>query len=151
MPETKFVEELAFGRCVEHAGRVLMVRLLEHPKPTQDPQRELVLLVFGEPVEVRGYLDSSNQVLAVEVKELSSSGDKIIRGPVTNKLSNTLTILGVDILLTGSTVLQDGAITNMSQFLALVTAAPPPGGTVVKAKGLFAGGTLTANEAEIED
>lgn len=108
-------------------------------------------ITSGEPVEVRGYLDSSNQVLAVEVKELSSSGDETIRGPVTAKGTSNVTIVGITVNLASATQFQDGAIATLSQFMSLITAAPSPGGTVVKAKGTFSSGTLDASEAEIED
>ncbi len=108
--------------------------------------------ITNERLEIRGYLDSGGQIIAERVKDNVGGGsDQIVRGPVTNKVSNTLRVLGIDVLLTSSTVLQDGAITDLSQFLGLVTAAPSPSGTVIKAKGSFAGGTLTADEAEIED
>jgi hypothetical protein len=106
----------------------------------------------GDTLEIRGYIDSGGQVIAERVKDKDIKADEnIIRGPVTNKINTTLTILGIDVLLTGSTVLQEGAITSLSEFLPLITAAAPPGGTVVEAKGSFAGATLTAKEAEIED
>ena len=62
-------------------------------------------------------------------------------------------MLGIAVDVGSATQFEDaqGNPTNLAGFLGLVTPAPSPGGTAVKAKGSFAGATLTADEAEIED
>jgi hypothetical protein len=112
-------------------------------------------------VEVRGFVDSSGNVVADRVDDNPGGGNKdIVQAPVTNKAGNVLTLLvgntsfTADLTGLGVSQLSDenGPVATLAQFLAEVTPAPAPGGTIVKVKGTVSGGTITAvDEAEIED
>ena len=110
----------------------------------------------GDYVEARGDEDPSgnNVVLASEVKREDPPGDgrMIIRGIADSVAGQTVSVLGVDILITGSTQcrnLDDQAYSGgCSAFLTGLN----QGLTTVKARGVsFAGGVLTAEEIELEN
>jgi len=117
-------------------------------------------ITTADRVEVRGSVDSGGNIIADRVEDnLGGGGSKdIVQAPVTNKVGNVLTLLvgntSFTADLTGVTQLSDenGAVATLAQFLAEVTPAPAPGGTIVKVKGTVSGSTITAiEEAEIED
>jgi hypothetical protein len=107
-------------------------------------------------VDIRGYVQSNGTVVAERVREVIGGGptpkDRL-RGPVSAEVGNVLTILGISVDLSAATQFSiEGSAVNLSQFLAAVTpASSSTPGTLVKAQGTFSGGTLTAEEAEIED
>ncbi len=110
----------------------------------------------GEQVEVRGYVDSTGTIVAERVDDNPSGGNKdIVQARVTNKVGNVLTFsIGITANLTGATQFSDAneqPVANLAAFLALVTPAPDPGGTLVKVKGTFSAGTIAVEEAELEN
>jgi hypothetical protein len=78
-----------------------------------------------------------------------------LRGRVTAKseTARTLTVLGVNVSLSNAQFRDrnDAAITAAAFFAAITPASATAAGTEVKLKGVFAGGVLTATEAELED
>jgi hypothetical protein len=110
--------------------------------------------ITDERLEIRGYIDASGQAVAEKVKdEPGGGGDDIVRGLVTAEVGTTLTIAGISVSVATATQFEDAQDQPIlgpnarDIFLDLVT----PGTTAVKAEGSFAGGTLTAKKAEIED
>lgn len=112
-------------------------------------------------IEVRAVLDNGT-LIAERVTEVGSSGGggkDIIQAPVVTKNEASLTLGLLDagspiaVALTGAQFqARDGSVISASAFFAQVTAASSTSaGTLVKAKGRFAGGTLTAEEVELED
>jgi hypothetical protein len=107
-------------------------------------------------VEVRGFVDSGGNIVAERMDDNPSGGNKDInQARVTAKNGNVLTLLGINADLTGATQFSDTnelPITRAA-FLAAVTPAPAPGGTLVKVKGTFNSGTNTiaVEEAELEN
>jgi len=115
-------------------------------------------ITAAERVEVRGFVDAVGNIVADRVDDTPGGNGDIVQAPVTAKVGNVLTLLvgntSLTADLTGVTQLSDenGPVTTLAQFLAEVTPAPAPGGTIVKVKGTVSGGTITAiDEAEIED
>jgi hypothetical protein len=115
-------------------------------------------ITTAERVEVRGFVDSAGNIVADRVDDSPGGNGDIVQAPVTNKAGNVLTLLvgnaSFTADLTGVTQLSDEntPVLTLAQFLAEVTPAPAPGGTIVKVKGTVSGGTITAvDEAEIED
>ena len=110
-------------------------------------------------VEVRGFIDSAGNIIADRVNDNPGGGGKdIVQAPVTAKNGNVLTLLlgntSFTADLTGVVQLSDknGSVATLAQFLAEITPAPAPGGTIVKVKGTVSGSTITSiDEAEIED
>jgi hypothetical protein len=108
-------------------------------------------------VEVRGFVDSGGNIVADRVDDSPGGNGDIVQAPVTNTAGNVLTLLvgntSLTADLTGVTQLSnENVAVNLAQFLAAVTPAPAPGGTIVKVKGTVSGSTITAiDEAEIED
>jgi len=104
-------------------------------------------------IRIEAVIDSSGNVFATRVEQDNDDEDLsriILQGPVAN-IPDTppgpFTILGVDIAL-GSGVeyrVEDTPISEAIFFANLVE------GRVIKARGTFAAGTLTANRLELED
>jgi hypothetical protein len=113
-------------------------------------------IITGELVEVRGFVDTTGTIVAERVDDNPSGGSKdILQARVTAKNGNVLTLLGINANLTAATQFSDTnelPITRAA-FLAAVTPAPAPGGTLVKVKGTFSSGTNTiaVEEAELEN
>ena len=111
----------------------------------------------GERVEVRGYVDSGGNIVAERINDNAGGGNKaILQGRVTAEAGNILTILGINADLTGATQFQDvndqPLAGGLAAFLAAVTpAAGDNPGTLVKVKGDYAAGTITVEEAELEN
>ena len=110
----------------------------------------------GELVEVRGFVDTTGTIVAERVDDNPSGGNRdILQARVTAKNGNVLTLLGINADLTGATQFSDTNKLPITQaaFLAAVTPAPAPGGTLVKVKGIFSSGTNTiaVDEAELEN
>ena len=112
----------------------------------------IAAIAFGDGLRIRGFLNSDGvSFTATRVEKLGSPVSKVVlQGPVAAKTATTVTIAGITVDLSTASTFQDNngvAIANLTQFLAKVT----PGSTVVKAKGSFSSGTLTAEEAELEE
>jgi len=110
----------------------------------------------GDYVEAKGDEDPSgnNVVQASEVTrdDAPSDGRMIIRGIADSVGAQSVSVLGVDILVTGSTQCRDlddvPYVGGCAAFLADLN----PSLTTVKARGVsFAGGQLTAEEIELEN
>jgi hypothetical protein len=118
-------------------------------------------ITSADRVEVRGFVDSGGNIVADRVDDNPGGGNKdTVQAPVTNKAASVLTLLvgntSFTADLTGLTSAQlsdeNGPVASLTQFLAEVTPAPAPGGTIVKVKGTVSGSTFTSvDEAEIED
>lgn len=110
----------------------------------------------GDRVDIRGHLQSNGTVVAERIREITGGGptpkDRVT-GPVTAEVGNVLTILGISVdLSTAAQFSIEGSAVSLAAFLAAVTPASSSApGTLVKAQGTFTGGTLTAEEAEIEE
>lgn len=108
-------------------------------------------------VEVRAFVDNG-AIVAERVEEVGSSGGDrdIVQARVTaeNETTFTLTLLDtIGVSLGGAGVqfenVADAPITRAEFFAAVVPAAG--GGTLVKVKGTYAGNSLAAEEAELEN
>ena len=113
------------------------------------------LIAGTDCAEVRAHLDGAD-IVADEVKEQSSGGGckAIVQARVTakNDAARTLTMLGIDVNLSGGAVVfrdtSDAVISAATFFGAINTTT----GTIVKAKGSFSGANLlTGEEAELEN
>jgi outer membrane translocation and assembly module TamA len=117
------------------------------------------VVTTGERVEVRGFIDGLGTIVAERVDDTPSGGNKdSVQARVTVKVGNVLTLLvgttTIDADLTNATQFSDTneqPIPTLTAFLAAVTAAPAPGGTLVKVKGTFSTGTIAVDEAELEN
>jgi len=117
------------------------------------------VITTGERVEVRGFTDSSGIIVAERVDDSPSGGNKdAVQARVTAKAGNVLTLLvgttTINADLTNATQFSDTneqPIPTLTAFLAAVTPAPAPGGTLVKVKGTFSAGTIAVEEAELEN
>lgn len=115
-------------------------------------------ILVNEYVEMRGYVDNGTLV-AERVKEESGGGsrDAIVQARVVaeNETAFTLGLLDagapISAALAGTREFENaaGAPISRAEFFAAVTTANQ--GTLVKVKGNWAGGVLTAREAELED
>lgn len=104
-------------------------------------------------VEVRGYMDKAGKIVAERLDDNASGGNKdIVQARVTAKNGNVLTLLGINATLSGATTFSGAP--DLATFLAAVTPAAAPGGTLVKVKGTFtpgAPGNIAVDEAELEN
>lgn len=134
------IDDLTEVRAIDVTGR--------------DSTRLADVAAGADRVEVRGRLDAAGAIVAEEVRETDDRDDEL-RGQVTakNEPAATLRVLGVDVSLAGAEFRgSDGASIGAAAFFAAVTPASSTArGTEVKIKGTFAGGTLIAEEAELED
>jgi hypothetical protein len=109
----------------------------------------------AERVEVRGYIDTADNIVAERLDDNPSGGGKdTVQARVTAKTGNILTFsIGINADLTGATQFFDAneqPIADLTTFLAAVTPVPT-GGTLVKVRGTFNAGTIAAEEAELEN
>jgi hypothetical protein len=112
-------------------------------------------ILAGDGLKIRGYLNNGGTITATRIEGISAVGANNIRlqGSVSAKTPNTsLTILGITVDTTtveagGFRDINDVSITA-DAFFALVKITAPA--TLVKARGSFAAGTLSAKEVEIE-
>jgi hypothetical protein len=134
------IDDLTEVRAIDVTGR--------------DSTRLADVAAGADRVEVRGRLDAAGAIVAEEVRETDDRDDEL-RGQVTakNEPAATLRVLGVDVSLAVAEFRgSDGASIGAAAFFAAVTPASSTArGTEVKIKGTFAGGTLIAEEAELED
>lgn len=114
-------------------------------------------IVATDCVQVRGHL-YGGAFIAYEIKEPSGCNvdDDLVQAPVTgeNEASAVLTFFGsLDASLANAQFRGDDDLPmTREQFLAaVVPASASQPGTLVKVKGTFANGTLTVDEAELED
>jgi hypothetical protein len=107
-------------------------------------------------VDVRGFVDSTGNIVAERIDDPSGGGKDSVQARVTAKNNNILTFeIGISADLTGATQLlgpNELPVADLPTFLALITpASPNTPGTLVKVRGQFNTGTLTGEEAEIEN
>lgn len=110
-------------------------------------------------VEVRAFTSATGTLLAERVEQSNSGGGRDIvqaRVSTENESSFTLALLGdINAALGGAGVqfrdTGDNPITRAQFFAAVTPAGATSPGNLVKVKGSFAGGTLTAEEAEMEN
>jgi hypothetical protein len=107
-------------------------------------------------VDVRGFVDSTGNIVAERIDDPSGGGKDSVQARVTAKNNNILTFeIGISADLTGATQLlgpNEQPVADLPTFLALITpASPNTPGTLVKVRGQFNTGTLTGEEAEIEN
>jgi hypothetical protein len=113
-------------------------------------------ITTADRVEVRGFVDSAGNIVAERVDDNPGGGSKdILQARVTDEVVTTLTLLTINADLSTANQFSDTnelPITRAA-FLAAVTPAPAPGGTLVKVKGTFNSGTNTiaVEEAELEN
>jgi len=107
-------------------------------------------------VEVRGYVDKSGNIVAEEIKDNAGGSNAILQARVTAKTANSVTLLGIVTDLSGASQFLDandqviaGGLTAFLNAVTVASGSSP--GTLVKVKGSFAPGTITASEAEIQD
>ncbi|MDH3431134.1 MAG: DUF5666 domain-containing protein [Gammaproteobacteria bacterium] len=123
------------------------------------PVGDITLVTAGHYVEARGDEDppDSNMVEADDVRRDDPPGDgrMIIRGIADSKSSTPsldVSVLGVTVALTGSTQCRNLDDDLYSGGCAVFVDDVKPGITTVKARGVsFSGGTLTAEEIELEN
>jgi hypothetical protein len=111
-------------------------------------------------VEVRAFLDNG-KLVAERITEIGNSGGgrDVVQARVVAKNEPALTLGLLDagnpinVALTGAQLEgTDGMATTSSAFFAAIAVASASNpGTLVKARGHFAGATLTADEIEIEE
>lgn len=110
-------------------------------------------------VEVRAFTNSAGALIAERVEQSNSGGGRDIvqaRVSAENEVGFTLTLLGdLNAALGGAGVqfrdANDNLITRAQFFAAVTPASATSPGTLVKVRGSFAGGSLTAEEAELEN
>lgn len=113
-------------------------------------------------VEVHAFVDDSGAIVAVRVVEVGDShgGRDIVQARVVaeNEAARTLGLLDaaapINVAFAADAEFEDDdgrPLTGAQFFAAVVPASPTNAGTLVKVKGRFAGGVLTAEEGELED
>lgn len=112
---------------------------------------DLASIAAGDHLQIYGVLDNATgTVSASQVQRTNPDSTSYIKGPVSSVAFPDLTILGVNIV-TSSVATQfqksDDIFMTQVDFFASVT----PGVTVIKAKGMVNGATMTAVRVEIED
>jgi len=111
-------------------------------------------IAAGAGVKVRGFLNTDGSITATRIDSTNAvDPDRhILQGPVSsfNAGARTMVILGITINASGVPANEiedaDDNLISMDQFFASLTA----GRTIVKARGSFAGGAISANKIEIE-
>jgi hypothetical protein len=118
----------------------------------QVAQFNLSSINVGDHLQVEAVADSSVTpavAVAERVERLAPSAETSISGPVSAAATNSLTLLGVSVDISGATFtdINGAPVSPQSAFLALLT----PGTTVVKVKGTWNGSVFTATTAGIGD
>ncbi|MBI5056520.1 MAG: hypothetical protein HZB61_07900 [Nitrospirae bacterium] len=111
-------------------------------------------------VQMRGFVDSSGNIIASEIKDDGNSCKDTLQAEVEAKDATnlTLTMLGITADLSGAAVQfsldEDSSITTAQSFFAAITAkSGTTGGTLVKVKGAFSTppAGILVEEAELEN
>ncbi len=107
-------------------------------------------------LEVRAALDAGGNVIAQRVESTSDTRDTVqARVTAKNDTAFTLTLLDtITAALGGSVEFRDASeatITRAQFFAAITPRSNTAAGTLVKVRGTFNGGTLTADRAELEN
>ena len=103
-------------------------------------------VVVGDYVEVRGYDDSGTLTLT-GLERKDDTGESGVSGPVSAVNDPEFTVIGVTVATDENTEFEDadGNDIDAATFFAMAL------GKFVEVEGRYSGGTLTANEVEIED
>lgn len=103
-------------------------------------------IAAGDHVEV-AFSGTTGALEATRITRRDADGDAVVRGPVDSfdAVAGTLSIAGIAVDTAGARFENDEASTTREAFFAALAV-----GTEVKAKGSYAGGVLSASEAEIE-
>ncbi|HET7319263.1 MAG TPA: DUF5666 domain-containing protein, partial [Nitrospirota bacterium] len=115
-------------------------------------------ITVGDGLRIRGFLNrDGSTITATRVEKLSNpvqSNKIIVQGPVKNidSTGHTFAIMGITISAGASTARpnDDTGSETLTMPLADFFAALTADRTIVKARGTFSGGTLTATEIELE-
>ncbi len=112
-------------------------------------------ITTADRVEVRGFVDTAGNIVAERVDDTAGGSKDILQARVTDEVGNVLTLLAISADLTGAIQFEDANKQPITRdmFLAAVTPASAPGGTLVKVKGTFNSGsnTIAVDEAELEN
>jgi hypothetical protein len=119
---------------------------------------DVATIVAGDGVRIRGFqnIDGSITATRVDIQSPDSNGRSILRAPVTdvNPAAKTFKLLGITINALTSTARPNDDNSNDNNTATITPeiffSSLTDGKTVVKAKGTFSGGTLSATEIEIE-
>lgn len=134
------VDSLSEVRAIDAAGR--------------DSTRLADIVANADRVEIRGRLAADGTVIAERIEE-TDHGEDELRGRVDakNEAARTLVILGVDVSLAGARLRgkDDSALSAAAFYAAITPASASAPGTTVEVKGVFAGGILVAEEAEVKN
>lgn len=112
--------------------------------------------LVNQGVKVRGFVNMDGTTITatrIDIQSNPVDADKhILQGPVSsfNAPARTLTIVGINVNASSVSANDvknaDDQVITIDQFFALLTANR----TIVKTRGTFAAGTITANQIEIE-
>lgn len=121
---------------------------------SRDSTRLSDIVANVDRVEVRGRLDSTGAFIAERLEETADRDDEL-RGRVSaaNEPARTLVVLGVNVSAAGAVFrdANDAPISAAAFFTAITPTSATTPGTTVQVKGVFAGGTLTASAAKLEN
>jgi len=115
-------------------------------------------IAAGDGVRIRGFINRDGAtVTATRIDKVNAvtAGKTIVQGPVKNidATAHTFTILGIPISPSATIIARpndDNSTDTLTMPLADFFSALTAGKTIVKAKGTFSAGTLTAAEIELE-
>jgi hypothetical protein len=134
------IDSLSEVRAVDASGR--------------DSTRLADIVAGADRVEVRGRLDPSGTLVAERIEETDDRDDEL-RGRVDAKdeAARTLVILGVRVSLASAELRgrDEAPVSAAAFFAAIAPASATAAGTTVEVKGVFAGGILVAEEAELKN
>jgi hypothetical protein len=102
----------------------------------------------GDYVEVRGALGTGAALTAIIVERDDANPEGLLRGAASSIANPNLSVLGVPVITNGGTQFRDSAdnaITSGDFFLAAAN------GAEVQVKFTQGGGTIVADEVELED
>jgi hypothetical protein len=112
-------------------------------------------ILAGDGLKIRGFPNSDNTITATRIQKLNNpvqANQMILQGPVSSfsgPPASTMLIVGITVNASGAGEFQalDDSLLSAAAFFNSLTA----GRTIVKARGSFAGSTLTADKVEIEE
>ncbi|MBI5746206.1 MAG: hypothetical protein HZA13_04320 [Nitrospirae bacterium] len=101
----------------------------------------------GDFLRIRGHLDNGS-VIADRIERRDPESNVLLQGPVDSVSNPNLVILGVEVQTNSQTQFEDTSenLIGQADFFGQVQS-----GTQVKAKGVFAGGAIAADEVGIVD
>lgn len=134
------IDSLSEVRAVDASGR--------------DSTRLADIVAGTDRVEIRGRLEPSGALIAERIEETDDRDDEL-RGRVEAKdeAARTLVILGVRVSLASAELRgrDEAPVSAAAFFAAIAPASATAAGTTVEVKGVFAGGILVAEEAELKN